>query len=132
MKSDGSEVPIAYMVLELVEGGDLQNWIAWGGFSEETCRFYFKQMLKTLHYIHSKGFAHRDLKPHNILIDSDYNLIIADFGLSCSIKDRSQDVSGYLKTGLGTKNYMAPEIHRIFDLNTKQKNGKSTLKAEES
>ncbi len=89
-------------------------------------------MLKTLHYIHSMSFAHRDLKPHNILIDSEDKLIIADFGLSCSIKGPSRDESGYLKTGLGTINYMAPEIHRIFDLKTKDKNGKRTLTAEET
>ena len=88
------------MVLELVEGGDLQNWIAWGGFSEETCRFYFKQMLKTLHYIHSKGFAHRDLKPHNILLDSSFNLKIADFG--CAAPINGWDNSGVLKTYTGS------------------------------
>ncbi len=41
VKSDGSKVPIAYMVLEFVEGGDLHLFVFWFGFPEEICRFYF-------------------------------------------------------------------------------------------
>ena len=58
--------------------------------------------------MHNSGFAHRDLKLENILVDKDYNLKIADFGLSCSIKGK--DNSGFCDSRVGTFEYMAPEI----------------------
>lgn len=62
-----------------------------------------------LQYAHKSGFAHRDIKPENILIDKNYNLKIADFGFSAPVYGR--DNSGFLQTQLGTRPYMAPEIH---------------------
>ena len=45
-KSDGKEIPIAYIVLELISGGELFDFVAsTGAFSEPVCRYYFKQML---------------------------------------------------------------------------------------
>lgn len=107
-RSNGQKVNVAYMVMELVTGGDLYDYVALRPFSPEICRFYVKQMLKTLHFMHSAGVVHRDLKPENILLDSNYNLKIADFGFAAPIQGR--DRSGYLKTQLGTMQYMAPEI----------------------
>jgi len=65
--------------------------------------------MEGLDYCHSNGVAHRDLKPKNLLLDSNYVLKIADFGFAAPVEGR--DGSGYLKTKLGTMNYMAPEIH---------------------
>jgi serine/threonine protein kinase len=45
-------------------------------------------MLQALEYIHSRGVAHRDLKLENILLDSSFDIKIADFGLAGPIKGR--------------------------------------------
>ena len=53
-----------------------------GKFDEQVCRYYFRQILEALDYMHCWGIAHRDLKPENLLLDKDLNLKISDFGLS--------------------------------------------------
>lgn len=109
-KNSGEVVPCAYMVLEIITGGELFDYVFnTGAFSEKICRFYFKQLLKGLHYLHSNGVAHRDLKPENILLDKEFNLRIADFGFAAPLEGR--EGSGFLRTHLGTESYMAPEIH---------------------
>ncbi|XP_043980221.1 receptor-interacting serine/threonine-protein kinase 1-like isoform X3 [Gambusia affinis] len=80
------------------------------------------QVAKGMQYIHSKGFVHHDLKPSNILLDNDFNVKLADFGLSrkttsvsasVSKLDESSELSAW--TG-GTIQYMPPEA---FPLNYK-------------
>ena len=75
-----------------------------GGLGEEGGRFFFKQMINALDYMHSKKISHRDLKLENILIDRDLNLKIADFGYASF--NRTDLLSSYR----GTFTYMAPEI----------------------
>lgn len=94
--------------MELVEGGELFDYVAIKPFKPEICRFYFNQMLQALHFSHSSGVAHRDLKPENILLDKNFNAKIADFGFAAPVEGR--DGSGFLHTVLGTQSYMAPEI----------------------
>ena len=59
--------------------------------------------------MHSLGVCHRDLKPENLMLDHHYNLKVADFGFAATVRGR--DGSGKLYTQLGSKGYMAPEIH---------------------
>ncbi|KAF9604289.1 hypothetical protein IFM89_005615 [Coptis chinensis] len=53
-----------------------------GRLSENESRRYFQQLIDVVDYCHSKGVYHRDWKPENLLIDSQGNLKISDFGLS--------------------------------------------------
>merc|ERR1712110_1258986 len=101
---------VKYIVLELVGGGELFDLVALGGrLDEKFARFYFKQLLDGLSYLHNAGFVHRDLKPENLMLDSNFNLKIADFGFAAPAKGKTGD--GMLETQLGTASYMAPEIH---------------------
>ena len=73
-------------------------------FSEKLARTYFRQIVDGLHYLHSNGTAHLDLKPDNILIDAKGNIKICDFDLSYIQKDET------LCRGKGTTNFRAPEV----------------------
>ncbi|KAF5728684.1 serine/threonine-protein kinase HT1-like [Tripterygium wilfordii] len=62
-------------------------------------------IVRGMDYIHSQGVIHRDLKPENVLIDQDFNLKIADFGIAC------EEASCYsLAEDPGTYRWMAPEM----------------------
>ena len=101
---------VNFIVLELIGGGELFDFVALGGrLSEPVARYYFKQMLSGLTYMHNAGYAHRDLKPENLILANDFTLKITDFGFAAPIQGR--DGSGMLETQLGTASYMAPEIH---------------------
>jgi len=104
------EKEVNFIVLELVGGGELFDFVSLGGrLSEAQARYYFNQMLDALDYMHANGKCHRDMKPENLILDAQFNLKISDFGFAAPIEGR--DASGLLTTQLGTASYMAPEIH---------------------
>jgi len=67
-------------------------------------------MLQGVNYLHTMGFAHRDLKPQNIMLDDEFRIKIIDYGFVCPLEGKTGQ--GYNETRVGTPNYMAPEVHR--------------------
>ena len=84
----------------MAQGGELFEFVAQTGrFSMEASRFYFKQIVEALQYLHTHGVAHRDLKPENILFDANFNLKLADFGFATLC---NKNADGKLTSTLGT------------------------------
>lgn len=104
-RPNGSKIKVFYIALELVSGGELFDFIAeTGRFSESVARYYFHQIISGLEYLHTNGYSHRDIKPENMMLDTDFNLKIADFGFSSN--------QALNETKRGTDGYMAPEIYK--------------------
>jgi len=96
-----------YIVLEFVTGGELFDRIVHKGRLEESeSRKYFQQLVDAVAHCHCKGVYHRDLKPENLLLDTNGNLKVSDFGLSAL----PQEGVELLRTTCGTPNYVAPEV----------------------
>jgi serine/threonine protein kinase len=94
-----------YLILELVEGQELYEYIKTSGHIEEDkARQIFIQILSAVGYCHGHGIVHRDLKPDNIMIDNKGNIKIIDFGLSTQFKPGE-----ILKEHCGAYAFGAPE-----------------------
>ncbi|KAL5996466.1 SNF1-related protein kinase catalytic subunit alpha kin10 [Asimina triloba] len=95
-----------YVVMEYVKSGELFDYIVEKGrLQEDEARCFFQQIISGVEYCHRNMVVHRDLKPENLLLDSKFNVKIADFGLSNIMRD-----GHFLKTSCGSPNYAAPEV----------------------
>ncbi|XP_012586261.1 PREDICTED: serine/threonine-protein kinase Chk2 isoform X1 [Condylura cristata] len=102
-----------YIVLELMEGGELFDRVVNKRLKEATCKLYFYQMLLAVQYLHENGIIHRDLKPENVLLSSQKEeclVKITDFGQSKILGETS-----LMKTLCGTPTYLAPEVLVSFE-----------------
>jgi len=92
--------------MEHVGGGELYDYIVkHGKLSEpEACHFFY-QLLLAIEHLDSLGISHRDIKPENILLDSDNNLKLIDFGLGRLYESKEE-----LQTACGSPCYAAPEM----------------------
>ncbi|XP_043287744.1 MAP/microtubule affinity-regulating kinase 4-like isoform X2 [Venturia canescens] len=97
-----------YMVCEYANKGEIFDYIArFGRMGESRAKSTFAQILSAVEYCHATGIAHRDLKAENLLLDSQMNVKIADFGFS------NRFVPGErLSTWCGSPPYAAPEVFR--------------------
>ncbi|KAI9773342.1 MAG: hypothetical protein M1840_007557 [Geoglossum simile] len=105
-----------FIAMEYFPLGDLQNYLS-SPLPEKDTQQVTHQVLEGLSFMHDNGFAHRDLKPNNILVQSkgpDWWVKIGDFGIS---KRAEGDLTA-LRTFSGTLGFLAPEIlaqHGILD-----------------
>jgi serine/threonine protein kinase len=66
-------------VVDLMNGGDLRFHISRKSFTEDAVRFWIAELGCALRYIHKQGIIHRDVKPDNVLLDSEGHIHLADF-----------------------------------------------------
>jgi len=94
------------MVLELLEGHDLEDMLGEGPQPIEEVVRVLGHILDGLAYAHGKGVVHRDIKPGNVFRCSDGRVKLLDFGLARAADGTMASQTGSLK---GTLDYMAPE-----------------------
>jgi len=94
------------VVLEHAPGGDLFDYIVrHARLKGDEARRLFRQLVDAVSHCHENGVVHRDLKPENILMDAEFNIKIADFGLSSEWSAGEK-----LTESCGSPNYAAPEL----------------------
>jgi serine/threonine protein kinase len=101
---DLSGTTFHYIVLEYLSGGDMSALSRHHALTIEKTLFYLEQVCSGLAHAHKCGVIHRDIKPHNLLLTADRQIVkIADFGVA-----RLEAMEGAI-TRVGTNIYSAPE-----------------------
>lgn len=111
-----------YLVMAYIDGESLDAYISKNGaISEKEALAYFEQIADALHYIHCQHMLHLDLKPRNIMRDSENKTFVIDFGLSKQYDDNDEPESS-TTLGQGTQGYApleqgAPHSGHDFPVN---------------
>ena len=96
-----------FLVMDLVDGSNLQDIInRCGPLGINEVVNLLEQLCDALQYAHTQGIIHRDIKPHNVLVDRQGMVRLGDFGLARAIANTGLSVTG---PTLGTISYLAPE-----------------------
>src|SRR5450432_2920924 len=103
----GEAEDMVYLVMELMVGGTLAQQIRRGPLPVDQTSRMLDQIASALDYAHQKGILHRDLKPHNVLLDEAGNAHLSDFGIAKLLNETS--VLTQSGAVMGTPAYMSPE-----------------------
>ncbi len=106
----GQEGSLVWYAMELVEGKSMRAVLAERDVAPEEAARWVEKVARAVHFAHTKGVIHRDLKPDNVVIGADGEPQVMDFGLALDVSTSARlSVTGDV---FGSPNYMAPEQAR--------------------
>jgi eukaryotic-like serine/threonine-protein kinase len=97
-----------YIAMEYLEGPSLKELVRQGTPSIRTAITYTEEILAALRTAHRRGLVHRDIKPHNVLVDAEGRLKVTDFGIARSTASQMTEAGSII----GTAQYLSPEQAR--------------------
>ncbi len=98
---------IPYIVMRCMEGGSVDDLLSKGPLTPEQTLRILDQIAPALDYAHREEVLHRDLKPSNILLDSNGDAYITDFGIARILSENPKPLT--TSGVVGTPSYMSPE-----------------------
>ncbi|KAF9044129.1 kinase-like domain-containing protein [Panaeolus papilionaceus] len=107
------------LVMDYAEGGNLWDVLESsphdGRILESDLAWWAPQIVSAIHWCHSQGFAHRDIKPHNFVLTPTAHILLIDFGSAAPLLPPNADGSQllpkrYCLVPCGTCDYVSPEI----------------------
>ncbi|MFJ7728981.1 Stk1 family PASTA domain-containing Ser/Thr kinase [Neobacillus sp. NPDC097160] len=106
----GEENDLYYIVMEFVDGQTLKQYIQQNSpLRVEDSIGIMRQLTSAISHAHQNHIIHRDIKPHNILVDHDGNVKITDFGIAMALSATSITQTNSV---LGSVHYLSPEQAR--------------------
>jgi serine/threonine-protein kinase len=98
-----------YIAMEYLDGRSLKELIlARGGAPVSVAVDYARQILSALRFAHRNGIVHRDIKPHNVLVDPEGHVKVTDFGIARAGASQMTEEGSII----GTAQYLSPEQAR--------------------
>ena len=111
--SYGEEDALPYIVMPYMEGGTLLDYMSQRGvLSLAEAQWYIEQLAAALDYAHEHGCVHCDVKPANMLLDSEGRVMLSDFGIAYLANNTDTSAGHAMKVPdavVGTPDYVSPE-----------------------